>query len=338
MKTPSKKPVLALTMGDPCGIGPEVILRALATRRARAAARFVVFGSEAVLRRVAEVFTIPLPRFSRTALPGLCVPERAVALVDDVPCPASLALQGHVTKKGGDVSFQWINAAIDAALAGTVDGIVTAPINKEAVARAGHDWPGHTEILAARTSTRKPVMTMVGGGLRVALVTTHVAIADLPRAITRGNVLQTLRVVHEDMKRYFSIRRPRLAVCGLNPHAGEAGRFGTEERSAIAPAIRQAQREGIRCEGPIPADVVFTPAQREKHDAVVAMYHDQANIPVKMIAFDRGVNVTLGLPVIRTSPDHGTAFDIAGRGVANPGSMIAAIRMAAHMARCGRRR
>jgi len=338
MKKTAKKPVLALTMGDPCGIGPEVILRALAARRARAAARFVVFGSEAVLRRVAETFAIRLPRFSRVEASNVRVPERTVAIVDEVPCPASLAFRGRVSKKGGEASFRWIVAAIDAALAGSVDAVVTGPISKEAVAKAGHDWSGHTEILAARTGARKPVMTMVGGGLRVALATTHIAIADLPRAITRGNVLRTLRVVHEDMKRYFGIRQPRLAVCGLNPHAGEAGRFGTEERTAIAPAIRRARREGVLCEGPVPADVAFTRTQREKHDAVVAMYHDQATIPVKTLAFDRGVNVTLGLPIVRTSPDHGTAFDIAARGVANPGSMIAAIRMAARMARCGRRR
>jgi 4-hydroxythreonine-4-phosphate dehydrogenase len=176
-------------------------------------------------------------------------------------------------------------------------------------------------------------MMMVGGGLRIALVTTHAAIKDLPGLITRKNVLETIRITHKDLRRLFGIEQPRIAVCGLNPHAGEAGRFGTEEKKSIAPAVRQARREGIACDGPIPADVAYTPEYRKRYDAVVAMYHDQATIPVKMLAFHSGVNVTLGLPIIRTSPDHGTAYDIVRKGTANPGSMIAAILLAAEMAR-----
>ena len=330
------KPLLAITLGDPCGIGPEVVLRALADRRARSAARFVVFGREKVLSTVAGALGLRMPRLGRITAQNDLDAGRGPWLVDEVACPAGLALKGRPTARGGRASVEWVLSAIDRALDGRVDGIVTAPINKAAIHKAGHDWPGHTEILASRCGARKPVMTMVGGGLRVALVTTHAAIADLPRAVSKRNVLETLRIVDRDMRRYFGLRRPRIAVCGLNPHAGEAGRFGREERVAIGPAVRQAQREGILCDGPTPADVVFTPDQLARHDAVVAMYHDQANIPVKMIAFDKGVNVTLGLPIVRTSPDHGTAYDIVGKGTANPGSMIEAILLAARMAACRR--
>ena len=331
------RPLLGVSLGDPCGIGPEIVLRALASRRARAAARFLIFGSGEILRRVADAFGMRLPRLciveEREDLKG----RRGPFLLECARCRPGIALRARPTAEGGRASVEWIEAAVRYALDGRIDGIVTAPINKEAVHKAGYDWPGHTELIAARTGAKKPVMTMIGGGLRVALVTTHAAIADLPRLVTRREVLETLRIVHRDMRRYFGLPRPRIAVCGLNPHAGEAGRFGLEEIRAIVPAVRRARAEGIACDGPTPADVVFTRRQLASHDAVVAMYHDQANIPVKMLAFDRGVNVTLGLPIIRTSPDHGTAYDIARKGVANPGSMIEAILLAAHMARRRRR-
>ncbi len=337
-KRGSTKPLLGITLGDPCGIGPEIVLRTLATRRAKTEARFIVFGSAKVLNRVAETFDLRLPKFAAVSVEHPPGNSRGPFLVDEVPCSPDLAMKGKATAVGGRASIAWICSAIDWARAGRIEAIVTAPINKEAVLKGGHKWPGHTELLAARSGAKKPVMTMVGGGLRVALVTTHLSIRDLPKAITKPNVLATLRIVHDGMKRYFGIASPRIAVCGLNPHAGEAGRFGREEIDAIAPAVRQAQREGILCDGPTPADVVFTRRQLARHDAVVAMYHDQANIPVKLLAFEEGVNVTLGLPIIRTSPDHGTAYDIAAKGVAEPTSLIAAIRLAAHMARCNRRK
>jgi 4-hydroxythreonine-4-phosphate dehydrogenase len=255
-----------------------------------------------------------------------------------IPHPSSLtshppSVTAHrPTAASGRVAVESVLKAIDLALEGRIDAIVTAPISKEAMRLAGYKWPGHTEILAERTGARHPVMTMVGGGLIVPLVTTHVSMADLPRKITRSKVLVTLRVANEALKKYWGITRPRIAVCGLNPHAGEAGLFGQEEMREIAPACRQARKERIDCTGPLPADVVFHQARKGMYDAVVAMYHDQANIPVKMLAFESGVNVTLGLPIIRTSPDHGTAFNIAGKGIANPGSMIAAIKLAVQMA------
>jgi 4-hydroxythreonine-4-phosphate dehydrogenase len=321
-----RKPLIGITLGDPSGIGPEVVLRALADRRAISAARFAVFGSGAILDRVAGELRLP----RRLLRPGR---EGGPSLVECGRCSARLALLGRATAPGGAASVAWIESAVRAALDGRIEAVVTAPISKEAIHKAGYDWPGHTEMIAEMSGVEKPVMMMAGGGLRVALVTTHAAIADLPRLITKKNALDTLRVMDRDLRKYFGLPKPRIAVCGLNPHSGEAGRFGMEEKKSIAPAIRQARQEGIVCDGPIPADVAFTPDYRKEYDAVVAMYHDQATIPVKMLAFHSGVNVTLGLPIIRTSPDHGTAYDIVRKGKANPGSMIAAILLAAKMAR-----
>ena len=324
-------------MGDPCGIGPEVALRVLNSPEIRQMAGFAVFGSEAVLRRVAEAFGLGGVRWWRCETLTAPRADGAIPLVDAEPVPAELALRGEPTAEGGRASGQWIEQAVRAALAGAIDAVVTAPINKEALRMGGYDWPGHTEMIAALCKVRKPVMMMAGEGLRVALVTTHMAIADLPKAITRDVVLETIRITHTDLIRRFGLSAPRLAVCGLNPHSGEAGRFGREEEQEICPAIEAAQREGIECVGPVPADSAFLPAQRRKYDAVVAMYHDQACIPVKMLAFETGVNITLGLPIVRTSPDHGTAYDIVRRGVAQSGSMEAAIETARGMARAERR-
>jgi 4-hydroxythreonine-4-phosphate dehydrogenase len=326
-----EKPLLAVTMGDPCGIGPELILRLLANRRARAAARYLVIGNRDILEKIAHAFDLSMLGIEDvTVEDDLC--RRRTMILDAVPCASSLALKAKATAVGGRASIQWIETAIELAKTSRVAGMVTAPINKESIHRGGSDWPGHTELLATRTGVRKPVMMMIGGGLRAALVTTHAGIADLPRLITKKNVLETLRITSRDLRRHFGLRRPRIVVCGFNPHAGEAGRFGSEEARVIAPAIKQARSEGIACSGPTPADVVFTRRHMARFDAVVAMYHDQANIPVKLLAVETGVNVTLGLPIIRTSPDHGTAFEIVKRGVADVRSMVEAACMAANMA------
>ena len=327
------KPLLGITLGDPCGIGPEVVIRALTNRRARSAARFLVFGSGVILEQVAGKLKLRMPRLQPVATYEETAGRPGPFILESISCPKRLALLGKPTAVGGGASIEWIENAIRHAVGGRIKAIVTAPINKEAVLKGGHNWPGHTELLAAKSGAPKPVMTMVGGGLRAALVTTHVAIKDLPGKITKANVLKTIRIVDVGFRRDFGIKNPRIIVCGLNPHAGEAGRFGSEERTAITPAIKRAQADGIKCDGPLPADVVFTKDCVARYDAIVAMYHDQANIPVKMIAFDSGVNVTLGLPIIRTSPDHGTAYDIVRKGIASPGSMVAAILLAADMAR-----
>jgi len=206
--------------------------------------------------------------------------------------------------------------------------MVTGPINKQAIGMAGFKWAGHTDFLAERTGTKHCMMMLLGGGLRVGLVTHHIALADVPKALSTAGVLQALRVMHAEMKRYFGLERPRIAVAGLNPHASDGGRFGHEEERIIAPAIEQARAEGIVCDGPHPPDTVFAPNVRGHYDAVLAMYHDQGLIPLKMLAFGRAVNVTLGLPIIRTSVDHGTAYDIVGKGVASTESLVEAIKLA----------
>lgn len=320
-------------MGDPSGIGPEVILRALASRRA-AVARFGVFGAEGILRRVADKFHLRFPSF-RAVTSDSSFEGSGPFLMECAECPETLALKGKPSERGGRAAAAFIQTAVQLAMQGRIDGIVTAPISKDALHKAGFDFPGHTEMIAQAVGTKRPVMMMAADDLRVALVTTHAAITRLPSLITRKAVLETIRIVHNDLQRKFGISNPRIGVCGLNPHAGEGGLFGDEERTAIIPAIKQSRASKINCAGPFPADTIFIPERRKAFDAIVAMYHDQACIPVKMIGFDRGVNVTLGLPIIRTSPDHGTAYNIVSQGVADTGSMIAAIRMAAEMARSG---
>jgi 4-hydroxythreonine-4-phosphate dehydrogenase len=308
MGSPERRLRIALTLGDPGGIGPEIISKALSKSDVLELGEFVVFGQRELIEADVEVSDAGHP-----------VPPEAA----DTHGP---------TPEGGRASVAWILAAIEAAQSGDVDAVVTAPISKEAMKLGGHSWPGHTEILKEKTGSERAVMTMVGGGLRVALVTTHMAVADVPAALTRQDIHDTTAITDDALRRYFACRAPRIAVCALNPHAGESGMFGAEDEAVIAPAIEAARAQGIDCTGPVPADVVFHQAFKGAYDAVVAMYHDQGTIPVKLLAFETGVNVTLGLPIIRTSPDHGTAYDIAGQGTADPGSMVEAIRLAASMA------
>lgn len=323
-------PLIAVTQGDPAGIGPEVVLRALADKRVRAAARCAVVGDLGVLHRVAGRLKLPLPRFESLAVETALNKGTGPFFVQSADCPPQVALCGKPTRAGGRAAAGAVRVAVSLALQGIVGAVVTAPLSKEALHLAGIKYPGHTEMIAEQCGTARPVMMMAGAGMRVALVTTHAAIASLPSLITEAAVYETITITHTDLRRRFGIARPRIAVCGLNPHAGEGGLFGKEEER-IAAAVKAARTKRIHCEGPVPGDVAFTPARRKGCDAIVAMFHDQATIPVKMLAFDSGVNVTLGLPIIRTSPDHGTAYDIAAKGVADPGSMVEAILMAAEM-------
>ena len=324
-------PTIGITLGDPNGIGPEVVAKALLGPEIRRLARFWIIAEgwdKLPLVASNQWHTMELTEDVLTTLRGTTTTLRSW----QAP-PSQGPRSPGPTAASGRAAVESVLKAIELAVNGEIDAIVTAPISKEAIRMAGYPWPGHTEILAEGTGTKHPVMTMVGGGLIVALVTTHVSMRDLPKRITKEKVLATIRIANEGLKRYWGIRKPRIAVCGLNPHAGEAGLFGQEEIREILPAIRKARKEGIQCTGPLPADVVYYQAHRRLYDGVVAMYHDQANIPVKMLGFESGVNVTLGLPIIRTSPDHGTAYDIAWKGVADPGSMIAAIRLAVQMAK-----
>jgi 4-hydroxythreonine-4-phosphate dehydrogenase len=309
-------PRLALTLGDPAGIGPEVVLRALAAPE-RPAASLVLYGPAAVLRQRALRFSLPLPS------------ERVV----DVPCEGPI-VPGCVSAAAGRAAAEAVLRAVDDAMSGGVDGLVTAPLNKQALRAAGYPWPGHTEMLAERAGRSDVAMMFVGGGLRVALLTIHRALRSVPDAISPGEVRRIVRLLHRELPRFGTASR-RIAVCGVNPHAGEGGLFGSEEAELLAPAVAELRREGIQVEGPYPADSLFVRAARGEFDAVVAAYHDQGLIPVKLAAFGRAVNVTLGLPFVRTSVDHGTGFDIAEKGIADGGSLLEAMRLAAELVAAG---
>jgi 4-hydroxythreonine-4-phosphate dehydrogenase len=338
---------LAITMGDPAGIGPEII--ALAFRDAPEALRGAfVAGDVAALRRAAQAVQghsgVPLP-VAQIEQPGdaLTVPPRCVPVLQAVMLAASLPPFGRIDAQAGRMAGEAVFWAARAALRGEVAAIVTAPLHKAALAAAGAPYdgfPGHTELLQAEAAAhlgvpveQAPVRMMLANDeLRTVLVSIHVALSDAIARVTTGNVLQTLRIAHAALARALQTPQPRLAVAGLNPHAGESGLFGREEIEQIAPAIEQARREGIAAHGPFAPDTVFMRARRGEFDAVIAMYHDQGLIPVKYLGVEQGVNVTLGLPFVRTSPDHGTAFDLAGTGRANPASLLAALRMARRLA------
>jgi len=327
-------------MGDPGGIGPEVLVKALADPDVRALARFRVYGSRAGLQAAAETAAIEPFWWAVRHGSGVEDTGRAhdVLLIDFDDRDGEFTAPREANKRSGELSFLWVERAIAAARLPAGDpmaaqGIVTGPINKAAWALAGHKrWLGHTDLLKARFRAKRVVMMFVAPTLRVSLATGHVGLMQLEQAINIGTVFDAIELTHEGCRR-MGVPLPRIAVCGLNPHAGEGGLLGEEEQRLIEPAIGMAREQGIDASGAWPGDTVFNAAVAGKFDAVVAMYHDQGLIPVKLLARDEAVNVTLGLPVIRTSPDHGTAFDIAGENKAEPGSMIAAIRLAARMAR-----
>jgi 4-hydroxythreonine-4-phosphate dehydrogenase len=309
------RPRLALTLGDPAGIGPEIALRALASAR-RPPATVAVFGPVAALRDRARRFGLPAPE------------SLDVRLVD---VPGETVPLGAVSAEGGRVAAEAVLAAVREARAGVVDALVTAPLHKEALAAAGYPWPGHTEMLAQAAGASDVAMMFVGGGLRVALLTIHQALRTVPDALTGETVRRVVRLVARELPR-FGAPRARVAVCGLNPHAGEGGLFGREELEVLGPAVAALRAEGLDVAGPLPADTLFVRAARGEFDAVVAAYHDQGLIPVKLAAFGHAVNVTLGLPFVRTSVDHGTGFDIVEKGMADEGSLLAAMELAASLA------
>ncbi len=298
-------PSLGITLGDPAGIGPEVVSAALHAGAA-AGAEVAVYGDTDALERAGGA-----PRGTRR------VRFASAAVAPGKPDPA--ASRGVV---------EAIRAAGADCLAGRIDALVTGPISKQLLAQAGFDYPGHTELLAELAGSDEAVMLLVGGELRVALATIHCPLREVPDRLSTAGLLSVLRVLDRDLRERFALPEPRIAVCGLNPHAGESGRFGDEERLVIEPAVSSARASGVDARGPFAADSLFHRAVAGEFDCVLGMYHDQALGPLKVHAFGRAVNVTLGLPIIRTSVDHGTAFDIAGRGRADPGSMVEAIRLA----------
>jgi 4-phospho-D-threonate 3-dehydrogenase / 4-phospho-D-erythronate 3-dehydrogenase len=321
----ARLPRLAITLGDANGIGPEVTLRALQDDATRRCCEVVVVGDETVVQQA-----LALIGKTSSGDPEIVIDESMRSSFHDVQ-------PGIVDLRAGDAAFRWLSRAIDLALAGDVDGIVTAPLNKYALHQAGHDFPGHTEILAERCGIEQYAMMLyvpagatVSGpqGLAVAHVTLHTSIASVPRLLTQQRVRQTIELIDGFLRRIGCVR-PRVGVCALNPHAGEEGLFGSEEATFIRPAVESAVAVGIDARGPFPADTLMKRAAEGEFDGVAAMYHDQGHIALKLLAFGRAVNVTLGLPMIRTSPSHGTAFDIAWQGLADPAGMIAAIQTGA---------
>ena len=324
---------LAITLGDPAGIGPEVILGAWSRLRAQGLMPpcFVVGGPE-LLRGTAEALRIDCP-----IVPIADPAEALFASAAGLPVLAGLddrSSPGHPTPVGARLALASLQWGAKLALSGLASGVVTAPVSKGALAAIGWDYPGQTEFLADACGLpyRDAVMMLAGPSLRTIPLTVHVPLAEVPRLLSAELIAHKARIVAAGLRRDFGVLSPRLAIAALNPHAGEGGQFGDEEARIITPAIATLQAEGIAAFGPVPGDALFTPRARTGYDAALCMYHDQALIPLKALEFDEGVNVTLGLPIIRTSPDHGTAFDIAGKGLADPGAMAAAIVMAGEMA------
>ncbi|MGZ3403875.1 MAG: 4-hydroxythreonine-4-phosphate dehydrogenase PdxA [Phenylobacterium sp.] len=326
---------LALSLGDPAGIGPEIVVKAWSELR-RGGPPFLVVGDYQALASASGG--------GASILRQVVAPAEAMDVFADALPVLNLPLKspvvaGQPSSAAAPAIIKWIETAVGLALSGAVAGVVTAPIAKAPLYDAGFEFPGHTEFLGELTASerfdgaRGPVMMLIAGDLRVALVTVHTPLAKVASQISTEAIVNVGKVTAEALRRDFGIAKPRLAVAGLNPHAGESGGIGREEIEIVAPAVRALQALGIDASGPYPSDTLFPEALRANYDAAICLYHDQALIPVKMLDFWGGVNVTLGLPIVRTSPDHGTAFDIAGRGLARPDSLIAAIRLADQLAR-----
>lgn len=318
---------IAITIGDPAGIGPEVVLRSIINPEIRKICQPIVVGDRVVIEEAMQMLSmdIQINELNKSVYKNS---ESVVNLLN------RNALASFVTRKPTDANgracVSYIRKAVDLAINKSVDALVTAPISKESLNMAGFKWHGHTEMLAEFTSTKEYAMMLTGGSLRVMLVTIHEALRNVPDLITKEKVLNTILLAQKACA-MLGIENPRIGIAGINPHAGEAGMFGDEEKNKIAPAIEEAKKLDIKADGPYPPDTIFHKAYKGEFDIVVCMYHDQGLIPLKMIAFDSGVNVTVGLPIIRTSPDHGTAYDIAWKGIANPSSMIEAIKLAARL-------
>ena len=325
-------PTIAITSGDPCGVGPEIILKALARVPLDSRTRLIVIGDVAVFQHTARRLHRRLPSWSIVRFSERWhAPPTRVTFLD---CGHGGAFQpGGSSARSGRASLDYVARAVALWRAGQIDGLVTAPVTKWAIARIRPGFVGHTEYLARAMGVRDVVMLFVSDRLRVALMSRHILLKTVSRAITPRLVRTTLRLTHDILRRSFHIQQPRLAVCGLNPHAGEEAYCGREEQAIIRPVLRQVRRRGVHCDGPFAADGFFASGRR--YDAVICAYHDQGLIPFKMLARDRGCQLSVGLPIVRTSPDHGSALDIAGRGIANPGSMLYALKLAIKLARRG---
>lgn len=325
---------LLLTMGDPTGIGPELIIQTLRDGAYNQLQRPVqVIGDIGVLTKTAKHLGFdPQVIQQGESFYRLTVQDQSLGVSSCSQLEADLLQYGQPDLACGKAMAEYVEFAITKCLDRTAAGIITCPINKSAINAAGYDFPGHTELLATRCGGHKVVMMLAGEKLKVCLVTTHLPLRDIPARLTQAEIDHTISITERSLREQFGIPQPKLAVLALNPHAGEAGLFGDEEQQVITPAIQRAQEKGIAATGPHSADTLFHFALKGRYDAVICMYHDQGLIPLKLLHFDDAVNVTLGLPIIRTSVDHGTAYDLAGTGKANTASLVAALKMADRMA------
>ena len=329
------RPLLGVTMGDASGIGPEVIVKALAHPEVYRMCRPVVIGHPAFLEADMRFAARPLAVREIGAVEEAGFEYGTIDVWNPIAVDVAGIEVGKVCPEAGRAAAEWLMAAIDLAMADRIDGIVTAPLNKEAMNLAGYHYAGHTELLGERTGARDVRLMLASERLSVAHVTGHVPLQDVPGQLTQARVFDTIALMREALQA-MDRKCPRIAVCGLNPHAGEAGLFGSEDEAIIRPAVAQARDKGWDVTGPLPADAIFFKAYDGAYDGVVAMYHDQGHVPAKLVAFEQAVNVTLGLPIVRTSVDHGTAFDIAGKGMAKEVNLLQALRLGAKLA-TGRR-
>src|SRR5689334_3818325 len=320
---------IAITMGDACGIGPEIIAKLHAD--AESLPRTLVIGDEGIIRRAVRLLALPLTVAVIDSPEDFQFAPNTIHVISLSRLPEDLPF-GQLDARAGKAAFDYIWTGIDLALQNRIRAVVTAPINKEALRLAGFRYPGHTEILADFSETKDFAMMLMNDDLRVILVTIHVSLREAIEQLTIKRELMTIRLAHQAMTQ-LGIARPRIGVAGLNPHAGEHGLFGSEDEAIVKPAIQQAQAEGIEVSGPWPGDTVFMQARQGRFDIVVAQYHDQGLIPVKYLGVDEGVNITVGLPFVRTSVDHGTAFDIAGTGKASPASLRVAVEQPAMLSK-----
>ena len=327
------RPLIGITMGDPAGIGPEICAKALTSGQVRNIADCVVIGDRRCVRqglKIAGIEGIEINSIKKVS--GAKFLPKTIDVLDlNNADPAKIKL-GQVSRTAGKAAAEYLEKAIQLAQNGEIDAITTAPINKEAIRKAGYKFHGHTEILATRTKTKDYAMMFVSDRLWVMLVTTHIPLREVSKHLDKKKIVKIIKMAHETLSRVRE-GKPKIGVAGLNPHAGEAGIFGSEEKKIIRPAVEEARKLGIDVKGPISPDAIFYLANSGMFDIVIAMYHDQGLIPLKLLSFNRSVNVTVGLPFVRTSVDHGTGFDIVGKGWANPGSLIEAIKVAAHFSR-----
>jgi 4-hydroxythreonine-4-phosphate dehydrogenase len=329
------KVVIGITMGDPTGIGPEIVIKALLDRSIREKVFPVVFGDKGVLARVAQDIGITDVRFREIAsidsVRNAEIGKREILVKSISNLKMTKLRYGRPDRNCGRAMVNYVKEAVDAAMAGYIDAIVTAPINKEAINEAGFRYGGHTDMIADFTGTKEFTMMFISKHFKVSLVTIHVPLKDVSMRITPQRIYKVGLLTWKTLRQYFGLKNPKIGVCGLNPHAGEGGIFGDEEKDLIYPGIVSMRSKGIDAEGPLSPDSAFWRAYNKEFDAIIAMYHDQGLIPVKLIDFDNAVNVTIGIPIIRTSPGHGTAYNIAGQGKANPESMKSAIELAYQM-------